>query len=128
MYTYRKKINVSQGLTPFSATTINVLNLSGLGVNRIADVEIKVTLFDNINTKSSIYYYRNVQYVDPSAVPSYYSQNNSTFSYQEDNANAAYILSVSYNQSTSDINIVGFNPTGGLINSISVIDYKINFY
>lgn len=128
MYSYRKRIQVSQGVAPISAAVIDTLNLSGFGVNKIADVELKVTLFDPINDKASIYYYRNVQIVDPAASPIYFSQNNSKFNYAEDNVNAVYLFNITYDQGTSNINIIAFNPTVGPVNTLSTIDYKINFY
>lgn len=128
MYSYRKRIQVSQGVAPISAAVIDTLNLSGFGVNKIADVELKVTLFDPINDKASIYYYRNVQIVDPAAGPIYFNQNNSTFDYAEDNVNAVYLLNVVYSQGTSNLSIEAFNPTSGAVNTLCVVDYKINFY
>jgi hypothetical protein len=129
MYTYRKKIELSYSATTGGFSTVNTLSLAGLGVNRIADVEIKATMYDVANAKSSIIYYRNVQVVDPAVTINYsYTLNDSSFSYAEDNTTAAYLYDITYNQGTSSIIIRAQNSTGSTLNTICVIDYKINFY
>lgn len=128
MYTYRKKIQKSHSATLGVVTTVDTLILTGFGTNKIADVEVKATLFDVANQKSSIVYYRNIQVVDPAALPNAGVSNNSSFSYAEDNTTAAYLFNVSYNQTTSIITIQANNPTGSTLNTTCIIDYKINFY
>ena len=127
MYTYRKKIQVSHSATA-GFSSINTLSLSGFGSNKIADVEIKATLYDVANSKSSIVYYRKVQVVDPAVTISYTSLQDSSFSYAEDNTTAAYVYDITYNQATSSIIIRAQNSTGSTLNTICIIDYKINFY
>jgi hypothetical protein len=128
MYTYRKKIQLSHSATASGFSDINVLSLSGFGINKIADVEVKVTAYDVANAKSSIVYYRNVEVIDSAAAPSYYNSNDSSFFYREDTSTAAYVYDVAYNQTTSNIVIRASNPTATTLNTICIIDYKINFY
>lgn len=131
MYTYRKQIQVSQGINPFSQQIINTLDLSTINLqNRIADVEIKATLYDYANVLSSLLYYRNVQVVDPSATPQYTSVKTTSFLYVPDpSSNGAYFDSNAYYvQSTSTIKIVGYNNSSNSVNVLCIIDYKINFY
>lgn len=128
MYTYRKKIQVSHSATASSFSTINTLSLSGFGTNKIADVEVKVTLYDVSNSKSSIYYYRRLQIVDPSVTIGTVFSNNSTFGYAENTGSAAYVYDVIYTQASSTLTIRASNPTGTTLNTSCVIDYKINFY
>ena len=127
MYTYRKKIQLSHSATA-GTSDINVLSLSGLAANKIADVEVKTTLFDVANQKSSMVYYRNIQIVDPSVTVSYTTLNDSSFTYAEDNTTAAFVASVDYVQSGSILVVKCQNSTGSTLNTICVIDYKINFY
>ena len=131
MYTYRKQIQVSQSIDPFTPQTINTLDLSTINLqNRIADVEIKATLYDYANVLSSLLYYRNVQVVDPSATPQYTNNFPSSFLYVPDPlSNGAYFDSNAYYiQSTSTIRIVGYNNSSNPVNVLCIIDYKINFY
>jgi hypothetical protein len=128
MYTYRKKIQKSHSATLGVVTTVDTLILTGFGTNKIADVEVKATLFDVANQKSSIVYYRNIQVVDPAALPNAGVLNNSSFSYAEDLVTAAYLVSIIYNQATSTIVVSANNITATTLNTTCIIDYKINFY
>jgi len=129
MYTYRKQIQVSQGILPLSSAVVNTLDLSGLATNKIADVEIKATLFDNNNSTSSIIYYRNVQIIDPAAAPGYVFQKDSSFNFTESTILSAYLSgNAVYNQGTSTIIITAFNSGVAPTNVLCIIDYKINFY
>lgn len=127
MYTYRKKIQLSHAATA-GTSSVNILNLSGLATNKIADVEIKATLFDVASSKTSVQYYRYLQVVDPSALPGAGVSNNSSFFYNEDTSTSAYLFSISYVQVSSTIAITANNTTGSTRNTICIIDYKINFY
>lgn len=129
MYTYRKQIQVSQGILPLSSAVVNTLDLTGLANNKIADVEIKATLFDSNNSTSSIIYYRNVQIIDPAAAPGYTFQKDSSFNFTESTILSAYLLgNAVYNQGTSTIIITAFNSNVAPANVLCIIDYKINFY
>jgi hypothetical protein len=131
MYTYRKQIQVSQSINPFSQEVINTLDLSTINLqNRIADVEIKATLYDYANVLSSLLYYRNVQAVDNTANPQYTYQKDSSFlNVPDPSSNGAYFDSNAfYVQSTSTIKIVGYNNSSNPVNVLCIIDYKINFY
>jgi hypothetical protein len=131
MYTYRKQIQVSQSIDPFSQQTINTLDLSTINLqNRIADVEIKATLYDYANVLSSLLYYRNVQAVDGTANPQYTNNFPSSFLIVPDpSSSGAYFDSNAYYiQSTSNIRIVGFNNSSNSVNVSCIIEYKINFY
>jgi hypothetical protein len=127
MYTYRKKIQLSHSAT-IGFSDVNILSLSGFGTNKIADVEVKATLYDVANQKSSIIYYRNVQIVDPAVTVLYTGLADSSFSYAEDNITAAHLFDITYNQSSSSIIIRAANTTATTLNTICIIDYKINFY
>ena len=127
MYSYRKKIQLSHAATS-GFSSINNLSLGGFGTNKIADVEIKATLYDVSNSKASIYYYRQLQIVDPSVTIGAVFSNNSTFSYKETTTTAAYLYDIYYDQTSSTIIIRASNPTGSTLNTSCIIDYKINFY
>lgn len=127
MYTYRKQIQLSHSAT-VGFSDVNVLSLAGIANNKIADVEVKATLYDVANSKSSIVYYRNVQVVDPAVSISFTSLQDSSFSYAEDNTTAAYLYDITYNQGASSIIIRAQNSTGSTLNTLCIIDYKINFY
>ena len=130
MYTYRKKIEKSHSATT-GTSTIDILNLSSFAVGTIADIEVKVTLYDVVNEKSSIVYHRTVDVIDPSN--SYYAplvDNDSSFKAAEIEALfAARVENVYYQHTSMNIYIEAFNNTSlGTLNTICVIDYKINFY
>jgi len=127
MYTYRKQIQLSHSAT-VGFSDVNVLSLAGIATNKIADVEVKATLFDVSNQKSSIIYYRNVQIVDITATVSYTALADSSFAYAEDIVMAASLFDITYNQGASSIVIRAVNTTITTINTLCVIDYKINFY
>lgn len=127
MYTYRKKLQLSHSATT-GTSSVNILNLSGLATNKIADVEIKATLFDVASSKTSVQYYRYIQVVDPSALPGAGVSNDSSFFYNEDTTTSAYLFTISYVQASSTIAITANNITGSTRNTICIVDYKINFY
>jgi hypothetical protein len=131
MYTYRKQIQVSQSIDPFSQQVINTLDLSTINLqNRIADVEIKATLYDYTNVLSSLLYYRNVQVVDSTANPQYTNVKSTSFLNVPDpsSVGAFFDSNAYYVQSTSNIRIVGFNNSSNPVNVLCIIEYKINFY
>lgn len=130
MYTYRKKIKKSHSATP-NISTIDILDLSFAPRYSIADMEVKVTLYDVANEKSSIVYYRKIAVIDPLNV--YYAPlvvNDSSFSKAEvGSAYAAYVQAVFYDVVTTSIYITAENDTlSGTLNTTCIIDYKINFY
>ena len=127
MYTYRKKIQISHSAT-VGLSSVNTLSLAGFGVNKIADVEVKATLYDVANAKTSIVYYRNVQIVDPAVTVSYTGLSDSSFTYAQNTIAAAYLFDITYNQSSSSIIIRALNTTAATLNTTCIIDYKINFY
>jgi len=130
MYTYRKKIEKSHSAT-LGVSTIDNLNLLSLVTsNTLADIEVKVTLYDVTNSKSSIVYYRTVKFVNP---PNNYFApliaDDSSFSYaEEEPISAAYVSNVGYDVGAASIYIEAVNITPyGTLNCICIIDYKINF-
>ena len=131
MYSYRKQIQTSEGILPFDTQVIDVLDLSTINLkNRIADVEIKATLYDNANVLSSLLYYRNVQIVDPTASPNYTYQKNSSFLYvpNPSSSGSYFDSNAQYIQSTSTIRITAYNNSSNPVNVYCMVEYKINFY
>jgi hypothetical protein len=131
MYTYRKQIQILEGVLPFDQQIFDTLNLSTINLqNRIADVEIKATLFDSFNVLSSLLYYRNILIVEGTANPQYTNFKSTSFiNVPDPSSQGVYFFSnVDYIQSTSTIEIVAYNNSSVPVNFSGMVEYKINFY
>lgn len=129
MYTYRKQVTPNPG-TPGSTSNyiIYSLDISGLAVYRIADVEIDAMLCDSGNPSTSKIYYRKIQIVDNALSPSSTIFTNPSYTYQENITTRLFLSGIDYIQSTSTLRVKTTNPTGASRNGTCSVTFKINFY